>query len=504
MDTRLPVLNSFSPDTGESVASGSVTLSLGWSLPMLESEFSNAGRLAEIIDVTNDSTHSLLPLTYSSINSSTGTYDFTISSVPANATIRVFVKSGVKNALGRSSQYPYVWTFNTSGTTADTGLLSPDNYALLSAAPTFTWSSAGTGVSYQFELDTTLNFLSPIFTGTAAATSYSPAYSYTANTTYFWRIRAYSASVTGAWTEPRSFYYGDVVNYDEQSPIEALVFQPISDTFNGKSNLASWPTIRLNFSQALAGTASAYVGLYKEPVLARNDVDGEYDQASVAVSYSISGSSITLTPTSSISNNYKYTVRVLQDIASTQGNTLAEDIELTFTSRYDPYYCSVALIESKIGAESTRISRDLINFCIHLASLDANITYLSQLGTVDGLGIDGLDEDNMRAENLTGHIVVRWTAAKAVWYLLGMILTQEARFVGRSTSLGDYSERLSKEFLESIQELRKEALDEMDHWASILYSDYGFIATVKSFNWDPNMVQYDRYLGPQFWHPKRF
>jgi hypothetical protein len=60
----------------------------------------------------------------------------------------------------------------------------------------------------------------------------------------------------------------------------------------------------------------------------------------------------------------------LEGLKSIEGEEL-ETTYLSFTSEYDPYYCSVDMVRMQLGSFAEQVEDDLIALCIHLASKDA-------------------------------------------------------------------------------------------------------------------------------------
>ena len=78
---------------------------------------------------------------------------------------------------------------------------------------TFSWSRIAAATGYIFQLDTSATFSSPMFyeatqTNTSSSsTAPSRYHNYLHyNTTYYWRVRAYNATDTSAWSVVRNFH----------------------------------------------------------------------------------------------------------------------------------------------------------------------------------------------------------------------------------------------------------------------------------------------------------
>ena len=65
----------------------------------------------------------------------------------------------------------------------------------------------------------------------------------------------------------------------------------------------------------------------------------------------------------------------LQNLKDTEGNALAKDLELFFTTEYNPFYASVEMLKMELGSWVSNVSDDTIALSIHWSSLEAdNIT----------------------------------------------------------------------------------------------------------------------------------
>jgi len=61
-----------------------------------------------------------------------------------------------------------------------------------------------------------------------------------------------------------------------------------------------------------------------------------------------------------------------ESIADTDGNTLAEETQLTFSTTYDPYYASPDLLRLECGTWLSSIPDDTLSLMIHWSSLEAD------------------------------------------------------------------------------------------------------------------------------------
>lgn len=73
-----------------------------------------------------------------------------------------------------------------------------------------------------------------------------------------------------------------------------------------------------------------------------------------------------------IANNTLIVVVLDSAIADINGNTLGEEIQLSFSSEYDPYYCSPDLIRLEVGHWIDAVPDDTISLMIHWSSKEVD------------------------------------------------------------------------------------------------------------------------------------
>ena len=118
-------------------------------------------------------------------------------------------------------------------------LVSPSDGANYWTETVFDWNAVNNTQFYQFQLDTVATFNSPnLFTNTTAYINSSGANSDTKadiinmrfGQTYYWRVRAWVANDTSAWTATRTLYTRDYVN----------ITSPLSGTTNTRGVRLNW------------------------------------------------------------------------------------------------------------------------------------------------------------------------------------------------------------------------------------------------------------------------
>jgi hypothetical protein len=94
--------------------------------------------------------------------------------------------------------------------------------------------------------------------------------------------------------------------------------------------------------------------------------------AGVSLVASVSGNTVTLVPSSTITRNRRYVIHVPKEVYSTGAYQLTSDRDFFFTSTYSPLYGGLEAVRGKLGVFASRVSDDLINLHIWKASQEAN------------------------------------------------------------------------------------------------------------------------------------
>lgn len=465
MKAALPILVSLSP-TGTG-ASSTPEIVLVWSTDMNSAEFTDSAALNSNVHLYKESDGTKLELTYVSENVDTHSYTLAPVSVLDSSTVyRVVVHSGILDVFGRSHATTRTFFFTTvaSELSAPSNLL-PDNFVTTIDVPTFQWASSGG--QYRFLIDDEYDFSSPLLDEIVGAVPYTPSVVLTEGTTYYWKAQEVSGDQSGDWSEVRSFYYGGGV---QASPTNQWVESDGPLSFIAKwhrtSNKAEFPTLAVTFSAELDLDTTGDIEFVRKPVLPRNDETDDYEEVAVPGAWSYSNKVLTFIPSTTLVDNNEYTMRLPDTLTSVSGRTLEESQELYFVSKLTPYYCGRFLVEAMLGREAKMISPALIDFNIHLNSLQANALYLAE--SVWSGSIEGISETQIRQPELKSHAVMRWVACKTVSAVVSRILYDEIRMVGRNLQLSDYQESLSADFLDALKAASQKADDEAKSWEDVL------------------------------------
>ena len=90
---------------------------------------------------------------------------------------------------------------------------------------------------------------------------------------------------------------------------------------------------------------------------------------------------------------------------------------------------------------------------------------------------------------------LKWTEAAATYMMLKAILNDELRNVGRSRKIGDYSESLSKDFLDAMKLAMEQAKEDLDRWDDYLVPSGMPRSVSRSFDWSPATQDFDRSIN---------
>ncbi len=505
MKENTQLVRKYPTDRSGEVTNLQPTITLDWSISVDSTQFSTPLSLSKLVKLSKKDTSEYLPLSYVS-------YDATLkrvslqptSALVSGTTYTIEVNTGVLDSVGRQSIQRYVWDFTTAASTvANVAGLLPATASVQTVFPSFSWTAL-TPNTFEFQLDDTPEFTSPLESQSLSTNTFTPAGVLPSNKTYYWRVRAVNGLLLGNWSETQSFYFGEVrtAHPTTQTVWSTGVFALSALSFkNGLSNQANFPAIRITLSEDIATglTISDYVTVNRKMVLPRNDDRTTYDDVAVPGTYSYTGKVITFTPTELIKENYRYKIKVAGDLSSITGLVLGDELEFYFTSRYSPYYVDISAVRARFLSAEKRIPDDLINYYIYQASLEAHSMVVSTFATsLNGLlgpfNYDAVKEYLIRdATKFNSFGVLKWTECLATFRLLQSILREELRNVGRERKQGEYLEKLDADFLKAIQAAKDDAKSELDQWAQA----FGLMDTPSSVSvgsaFDPNSWDYQAF-----------
>lgn len=452
-------------------------ITLDWNIAVDTAQFSTPITLAKLVKLSQKDTNVFVPLSYVSYTPNLKRVTLT-PSIPllSGTEYTIEVSNGVLDSVGRQSLTRFVWDFKTAtSTVSDVTNLLPLTNSVQQVFPTFSWTAL-TPNNYDFQIADNPEFSSPIVSASITSNSYDPIGSFNPGTTYYWRVRGTDTPLIGNWSAVQSFYFGLIKVahpssrtswYNDIFGFSALSFK------NGLSNQPSFPPIRLTFNRDVNNSIDLndYITIKKKMVLPRNDDRTTYFDKPVLGAFVLTSPNvITFTPTEVISKNYRYKINVAQDLPSDLGDTLTDELNFYFTSEYSPYYVDLSAIRARFLSAESRIPDDLINYYIYQASLQVHGMVISSFSTSLGAILGPLNYDSVKeymirdAAKFDSYSVLKYTEALATFNLLSSILREELRNIGRERKQGEYTEKLDADFLQALQEAKKDAQNEIDQW----------------------------------------
>ena len=146
----------------------------------------------------------------------------------------------------------------------------------------------------------------------------------------------------------------------------------------------------------------------------------------------------------SIGDNTLVVILLGPEVAGTNGAKLNEEVQLAYSTRYNPYYASPDLVRAECGSWVNEIPDDTLSLMIHWSSIEAD-AYQGKSMT------NGSNYYTARTK-----FVVYEAAVKA--------LTLPADLGGQSKSLGDLMVERDGSFLQVLQEIKQKR----DEWLRVL------------------------------------
>jgi uncharacterized delta-60 repeat protein len=135
--------------------------------------------------------------------------NYTTSTALANSTV-YYWRVRAKNALGNSA-WSTVWSFTTipvapPAPSVPTLLIPADAASNVSTTPSFDWNDASATNTYHIQVSTSNTFATLVMNdSTSTLSNFTPSSALSANSTYFWRVRAKGTGGTSAWSNVWSF-----------------------------------------------------------------------------------------------------------------------------------------------------------------------------------------------------------------------------------------------------------------------------------------------------------
>lgn len=474
---------------------------IGFNTDVETSQFSDNGTRALIFTLLEESTGAIIETEYISYDSVKRRVTLRpTSDLDRSATYTAILDKHIVATTGRKSLNSFSWQFETAeGDIVQSGDMSPANYTVQEIFPTFSWPAAtlsGTGtVLYDFELSNNISFGTTVYSSTVSGLETTPVGAFSDNTTYYWRVRPYSVTATGNWSDIYSFYYGTSSSASEstrRSWKSSEVFGVVKSSFDKLTHQVDFPTIYIDFSSAPASSVGDHIIFTQRSVFPRNDTPASYQSTVVSGLWSVSGNRATFVPSGTIETNTRYDILLLSTLESQDGDTLGTDIKMYFTGRYTPYYCSLMDIRAKFLSNARHIPDDLINYYIFKASLSANARYQYSGNDIIAPFGDNLSEAIVRdSAALQSYSVGRWVEAKATYDILKHLLMELATDIDSRRKLGDFEYSLGPGVLKAFELLLKKAEDDLLDAEELLVSEDNVIIGLPGRLYGPKNACYD-------------
>jgi len=137
-----------------------------------------------------------------------------------------------------------------------------------------------------------------------------------------------------------------------------------------------------------------------------------------------------------IGNNILVVILLDSSIADTSGNTLGEEYQLSFSTKYNPYYCSPDLIRLEVGQWLDSVPDDTLSLFIHWASIEV---------------------DNITGPGRRNSSMYQMARTKFVVFDVALrVLMLPVNLGGKTKRLGDLMIQNESSFKDVIPELKKE------------------------------------------------
>jgi hypothetical protein len=503
MAQSYPELTRFSPRESEGVNTAlRPEISFDWSYDIVTTQFSDPAELDKNVILVNDETSDVIELEYVSYN----TQYRRITVQPAvdlvrGTRFRVVVKDKLQDTYGRKSRNQYQWTFYTAGTTiGKVSLVSPGDASVQSIFPTLTWEAPSSGtLNYLVQLDDRFDFGSLAWSSVTTGVSITPAGSFSANETYYWRVLAYTTEASGSWSNVASFFYGEPYVAHSGSRITL----PSADPFgisrigfkNGASHLKTHPTLTFTFTSTPASGYASFITVEKKSVLPRNDDVDTYFAETVAGTWDLTGNVLTFTPTDAIETNMRYEITFSDLMLDTYGRELGEEYSYYWVGKYSPLYASPRAIRARFRS-AEQLPEDLTYWYIFRASLMAKAKFAIYMNDSLTNSLDSLTEAQVRdSADLVSHGLLLWVEACATYNLLKSILFEELRNVDRTRILQRFQDSLGPGFIEAIRLAMETAKEELQEAEGTLVPADSPISVPRYADFSPDYWTYDMFMG---------
>lgn len=380
------------------------------------------------------------------------------------ALYQITVRKGLQTAQGRSMLQDETWSFQTSAAAlGQVSLLAPGDSSAWTTLPTLTWTGVwivSGSVTYDVQVDDNFQFGdNPLWeTAVTVATSggiqtANIGTSLAGETTYFWRVRARTTSVSGNWSETRAFWVGTVT---QASPDTISLFSP-DVTFrmleavpeDRPTNQASWPLIQVQFSQPLSGASvnDGTVQIYEYTVDERPDT---LPVQITANTYTLDGTTLTIVPAGAIKKNHRYHFTLTTGIRSASGDFLSEPINLEVIGQYQPIYGGAETVRQHLGNLIADVDTDDILYQLWRGSLHVNEILATRIHRIRSQATI-VDLQNYQVPGGTTWGMMRYAELSAAIDLLDRRYYDLSSLAGQRGALATFEFEFDPRLLEQLQ-----------------------------------------------------
>lgn len=474
-----------------------------FNIPVQESLVNTDEALNQYVTLVHLGTDTAVPVTFVSWNTAERLLTFAPSGdLSTGGIYQCTINRDLQSAQGRRMVDHRFWSFQVSSASLETPVLqSPGDATAWRQTPTLQWegvggASASGNVSYEVQVHRDWQFIPPLlWSTTITATSSGGNQSASIGTSlsqeqsYFWRVRAYTTSVTGDWSEVQNFYLGTTT---QASPDAAALYTPetefrvldmLPDT--GTSNLRAWPTIRITLSKDPTSGSVNGSSIY----LQRMPVDGQATSGAVTVAADLTvvDGVVDLAPTEDIQANTRYTVTINTRVSDSDGNTLPSEDTLYFTSYYQPCYGGTISVRALLGGFIEDVSEDELLFHLWKASLYVNeVVYSNRRRSGDA-------RERMTMRDLVNYQIpggVTWGVVRIAETLCALTLLDGyyydvAKDAGIKMSLATFDYQVAVELLAELRAKIKDLRAQYEQLlATFLYASVVPRTGIKSQYWE--------------------
>jgi hypothetical protein len=288
------------------------------------------------------------------------------------------VKSLINSVLG--ADYSINFTASVSQALNKTQMVSPSNLSVIRDMPNFSWQSVDGATSYEFEISKENKFASLVFQLEVVTLSLLPDVVLENSQVYYWRVRAINTVSSGPWSDPWQFRFDVQVGESPENIFTSGIFDVVR-VLPAPESIANAEdsVIQAVFNQDINPDS-----LGSGVVIAKvESMDGVGEPIVVPGTVQSEGAVLTFMPSAPLEKNSIYSITINQQITSSAGVALDDDIVWIFSTVFSPYYSSVSRIRDDLGGFVGDVSDIAIVKMIYNVSLWADQIAAYPYGTLN-------------------------------------------------------------------------------------------------------------------------